>query len=369
MSEALFSYASHVAGPAPGSEPCPPAPGAALLAAEGSTRQRASVGEILSEIDARVCSLRRAADALHDIVNGSRQESQPRNRAEALVVFDLQQFEVRKLAIAAMRQLHAELQRLAVDVSRNGLAAEAVHAAELKAAQEGLRRAQLGTAAAAIVPAAAIVSAAGMAPPTAAITTIVPVVPTTPAVKPQIMPMPAAGQRSAVPCAAGGVTVDAIVLPASVKTAAAVAAAVNTSALYYIPHWGHFAMRLGGQLLHANLGQIYGGARGLRELPERVKDCRHTDCGGTAAGCRYYHDPRTHPGSTDVRNFMADSWLYAHPAAPARCGGRRIGSASTFDADLRSLGAEDARRFLDQVAHDALCAAIIWQRGLAPQTH
>jgi hypothetical protein len=56
-------------------------------------------------------------------------------------------------------------------------------------------------------------------------------------------------------------------------------------------------------------------------------------------------------------------------AAPAPYGARRIGSADHLEADLRAIGAEGARRFLDQTMHDVLCALILWSRVVAPAEH
>jgi hypothetical protein len=170
----------------------------------------------------------------------------------------------------------------------------------------------------------------------------------------------------------GDLTVEATVLSPSLKEAREVFAAVGTDGLYFIPHWGHFALRLGGCVLHAGLGRVYRGPppRGVaaaREAPERVKECRRGRCGGARGACRYYHDPEDYPDSSDVRNYMADSWLYTPAASPARYGTRRIGSAESFEADMRAVGLDDARRFLDQTAHDVLCALLLWNHVIRPQ--
>jgi len=169
----------------------------------------------------------------------------------------------------------------------------------------------------------------------------------------------------------GDITVEAVVLPETLKKRSDIFAAVAPGGLYYVPHWNHFAARIGGCVFHANLGRIYRGPRGAprdapRELPEYVKECRNACCKGREAGCRYYHDPEYYANSTDVRNFMADSWYYTSAAAPAHYGTRRIGSASELEVDIRAISPEDARRFLHQTAHDVLCALILWQQVIVP---
>lgn len=290
-----------------------------------------------------------------------------------------------------MRGLHAELQKLTALVAKNGIAAEALHRAEIKAAQEGLSRAQTRAgdaqrlaAAAAAAPDANQESAAatngrrnsavgvwglaqsnGSGAPKVAWAKLAA---TPPAPRPPISAQTPA--RRLVPVV-GEVAVEAVVLPATLKSRAEVYANIAPGDVYYVPQWNHFAMRVGPCVFHGNLGRVYPGAppksAGLvaREAPVRVKECRRTRCQG-GGGCPYYHDPETYPGSGDVRNFMADSWRYTPAASPAQYGTRRIGSADYLEADLRVIGAEEARRFMNQTAHDLLCSLILWQYVLAP---
>ena len=299
---------------------------------------------ISSEIDTRICSLHRAADALRDIVESTRHDSP---------VFNFATFETRVCAITEMRQLHAELQKLMAVVAKNGAAAEVLHRSELKAAQEGLNRAQIRTAQ--NTPAWVKVAPDARAPAAAVPRPIAP------------RPEPGASQVKVV----GDLTVEAVTLPESLKKRADIFAAIAPGGLYFVPHWNHFAARIGGCVFHANLGRIYRGIRGAprdtpRELPECVKECRNVVCKGREAGCRYYHDPELFADSTDVRNFMADSWYYTSATAPAHYGTRRIGSASEIEVDIRAISPEDARRFLHQTAHDVLCALILWQQVIVP---
>jgi hypothetical protein len=306
--------------------------------------------DLASELDARVCSIHRIVGTLCAVIEGTRQESP---------IFNISTFETRAGAILTLRQLYMDLQKLTALVVKNGAAAEALHRAELKVAQEGLNRAQ---------PRAADGSAAAGRPPDPAPVAWAKVAATH---MPHPIPAPLAPlvpARLSVNII-GSIAIDAIVLPTALKNAPDIFAGITGGDIYYIPHWNHFAVRVGGCVLHANLGHIYrppprSAGSVTYEAPARVKDCRRQGCAG--ATCRYYHDPEHFAGSTDVRNFMADSWHYTPAASPARYGTRRIGSANEIEADLRVISLDEARRFLHQTAHDILCAAILWQHVLAP---
>ena len=306
--------------------------------------------ELASEIDARLSSLHRIVGTLHEVVEDTRQESP---------IFNISVFETRAGAILTMRQLYSELQKLTAIVFKNGAAAEALHREELKAAQEGLNRAQSQAAEGALA----------RLQPEAARSTWSKITSTNAPVERPITPVrgPVRGPVTVV----NNIAVDALILPPTLKSVPEIFAAIVPGDLCYVPYWNHFAVRIGGCVLHANLGRIYRGAppRGAGavalEMPECVKECRRAKCTG-GAGCRYYHDPEHFAGSTDVRNFMADSWYYTPAASPARYGTRRIGSAGDIEADIRAISLDEARRFFHQTAHDVLCALILWQHVLAP---
>ena len=139
--------------------------------------------------------------------------------------------------------------------------------------------------------------------------------------------------------------------------------------LYYVPAWNHFAFKFGTTVLHANIGVIissqYGGT------PRRVRECNQSMCRGETA-CNYYHDPVTNRGSQDVRNYMADSRSYVpvvggNPDTPTRgrrhYGARRYGSLDYLMVDLQSMDSRDARKYMDEVAHDLLCALVMAKYG------
>jgi hypothetical protein len=228
------------------------------------------LSELAREVEARLCSLHRLAEALHVRVEETRQEAGTVN---------ITKLEERSRVIAVMRRLHSELQRLTAVVGRNGVAADALHNAEIKAAQEGLHRAQAADPKKEELP------------------------PRPPPPQPQPQPQLAMVVRQRVPVV-GDIAIEALVMPDGLKRRDEVYARVAPGGLYYIPSWNHFAFRIGPCVLHGNLGQVYDAPR---EAPERVKACRRDRCKG-GPGCRYYHDPAEFLGSSDVRNYAAGAW-------------------------------------------------------------
>jgi hypothetical protein len=340
----------------------------------------------LREIDVHLGALGHIAGSLRARIDEMRQGGP---------VVDLVKIEERAALLSAMNYLHSKLRKLTAEVSKTGVAASALHKAEIKAAQEGLSRAQApsgarGTpSAGAGRPDGAPRATLAQGPPSrgrkggelrsdagAAQHAAPPLAPL-PVPKPSWSQLVAGVPRAPVPSAArrpvfvvGEIAIEAVVLPAALRTPQEVFGHVAPGDLYYVPAWKQFALRIGTCVLHANLGHIYRGAppkgarpRG-REAPERVKECRRDNCLG--AGCRYYHDPETHPDAANVRNFMADSWSYTPSVTPARYGARRIGSIEHLEADLHVVGVDEARRFLHQTGHDLLCALILWQYVLGP---
>lgn len=172
------------------------------------------------------------------------------------------------------------------------------------------------------------------------------------------------------------VSLDAVIIPETLEDPREIFAAVTTPELYYIARWDHFAVRCGAVVFHGNVGQVYSaiGGRPLR-APVRVKECRlRGACPSLARGstapppCAYYHDPGECPGSKDVRNFVADSWVYTPVTTrySARYGSRRLGSRDALRGDLQEISASDARRHLAQTAHDIICSVILAKYVLAP---
>jgi hypothetical protein len=191
-----------------------------------------------------------------------------------------------------------------------------------------------------------------------------------PASKPQLAPAPKWHiNRRNVPLAEG-VSLEAQVIPAAVWDAREVYEKVGAGGLYYIAAWDHFAARCGPMVFHGNIGKIYPVAEhGAPRTPALVKECRSRgQCASLRPDgppCTYYHDPLECPGSRDVRNFIADAFLYLPPTVPGARRGRRIGSRDSLATDLADITASDARRFIAQTAHDILCSLLLAKYALA----
>lgn len=174
-----------------------------------------------------------------------------------------------------------------------------------------------------------------------------------------------------------GLCVKAVVLPETCRTEEQVLRAIRGPALCYVPAWDHFAVRLGRHLLHGNIGRIY--PPGTR-FPVGVKTCAKRKC--TDPSCTYYHNPARLCGSNSssdeacrplplhIRSHIADGFVYHSrseaPRRPVPYGGRHFGDVSALALDMISLRKEEVERFLDQVAHDLVCAAVIlenWNEG------
>jgi len=126
--------------------------------------------------------------------------------------------------------------------------------------------------------------------------------------------------------------------------------------LYYIDIIDHFAIILGGQLFHGNIGIIYTEEKN----PEKIKDCKFASNCVKQDKCDYYHDPIKFSGSIDHRNYIASSFLYAAPAYyRTHPRGRRYGSREHLDTDIMNLQEEEISRFNDQTMHDILCALVL----------
>lgn len=130
--------------------------------------------------------------------------------------------------------------------------------------------------------------------------------------------------------------------------------------VYYIEEADHFAFRLNGTLFHGNIGTVYTEEKN----PQKIKDCKFAGACMKQDTCDYYHDPREFPGSRDHRNFIAGSWLYAPPgsAYKNRQRSRRFGSREHLDVDIVGLQSDEITRFKDQTVHDVLCALILSEK-------
>ena len=127
--------------------------------------------------------------------------------------------------------------------------------------------------------------------------------------------------------------------------------------LYFVTSCMHFAVIISGMMLHGNIGVIYTDA----EEPKKIKDCKFTDGCNRGEMCQYYHDPLIFSRSTDRRNYIASSFVYANPSAMynKRSRSRHFGSLKHLDTDILGLGDEEKSRMYDQAMHDLLCVLVL----------
>lgn len=127
--------------------------------------------------------------------------------------------------------------------------------------------------------------------------------------------------------------------------------------LYWVKSSGHFAFKIAGVLFHGNIGTIYNDDR----TPCKLRDCAYPKTCDRADKCPYYHDPTIFPGSTDIRNYAAGSFMYAGSGSSYRARGRsrQFGSRDRLDMDVMNVKADESARLRDQVMHDLLCALLL----------
>lgn len=252
---------------------------------------------------------------------------------------DLGRLRRRREALEALRSLLKQVQDTAAEISRLGGAAEAAHRAELAAVRAQFEAAEPAGAGAGT---AAVVAARARPPPPAA------------GLAPAPTPVPVT--------ISAGVELRAMVLSPRLRGRKEVEDAVSPGELYFIPAWRQFATKVGGRLFHSNVGQLYWGAPKPGQTPARVRACGKPACrtaGRGAGGCAFYHDPEAFPGSSDVRNFLAEGWLYSPAAAPTARGSRHFGSLAELAEDLAEISKEDAALYVAQTAHNLICALIL----------
>jgi hypothetical protein len=255
-------------------------------------------------------------------------------------VIDLARLKRRNEALARLRELLTGVRAAAGEMSRLGQEAEARVRAEVDEARARLEEAsgeKKGPAGA----------GAEARPPRGA-----------PAREPALPALPAPVEVAA------GLTLPARVLSGGVHTPEGVLkAATEAGGLIYAPAWNHFAVSVGGLLLHANVGEVYYGPPQEGTTAVRIKECRRADCrkGPPAPDCMFYHDPEKYRGSSEVRNFLASGWVYG------RENGRVYGSKPHLMEDIRGLDLEEAAKFKAQVAHDLICLLLLERYG--PKGH
>jgi hypothetical protein len=120
------------------------------------------------------------------------------------------------------------------------------------------------------------------------------------------------------------------------------------SRIYFVENANHFAFYLNDNLYHGNIGKIYTNEKN----PKKIKPCKFlSTCNSNK--CDYYHDPMLMVGSSDIRNFVSTSWTYER--------GRKIGSVSNLDLELKMIEKEDAERYVAQTTHDLLVSTLLFQ--------
>ncbi len=122
--------------------------------------------------------------------------------------------------------------------------------------------------------------------------------------------------------------------------------------LFYIPEYDHFAIKICGHILHGNMGTIYTTND---KTPKFIKPCRYNQ-GCNKENCDYYHDPVINSGSKDIKNYTANSFLFAHFGSNhgARREMRRFGSRDTAEIDIKCVTEENVALFEEQLMHDII---------------
>lgn len=129
--------------------------------------------------------------------------------------------------------------------------------------------------------------------------------------------------------------------------------------LYYIPRIRRFAIRICGFILQGNIGTVYIS----ETMPQKIHDCdAQANC--RQPSCNYYHNPLTCPGSSDIRNFAASSWIYRPHSAPAPFEkspkkSRKLASRPSLDDDIKFISSSDLMYYNEQLMHDLLCGIIM----------
>jgi hypothetical protein len=127
--------------------------------------------------------------------------------------------------------------------------------------------------------------------------------------------------------------------------------------LYFIRRTNRFVVRIAGCILQGNIGTVYVG----NVTPRKIHDCSVRQCGITS--CDFYHNPATFPGSTDIRNFAASSWVYHHKDSdrgrPSNHKSRKLSSRASLDEDISTVTNADLAYYNEQFMHDLLCCILM----------
>jgi hypothetical protein len=70
--------------------------------------------------------------------------------------------------------------------------------------------------------------------------------------------------------------------------------------LTYVDDNDHYGIKIGGHLIHGNVGNVQN-----TKNPEKIKNCKIKNC--KIKNCQFYHDPLEY-GGTERRNFIKDQY-------------------------------------------------------------
>jgi hypothetical protein len=118
--------------------------------------------------------------------------------------------------------------------------------------------------------------------------------------------------------------------------------------LYYVPPQNRFALHLAGIVMYGNIGNVYVS----EPYPQKIHDCNmYPRC---AQSCKYYHNPMSCAGSTDVRNFISASWMYSRDSVRDSKKVRKLSSREYLDDDIGRVSDADLAYYNEQTMHDLL---------------
>jgi hypothetical protein len=131
-----------------------------------------------------------------------------------------------------------------------------------------------------------------------------------------------------------------------------IADATENGKIYYIKERNLFVTMLANVRICGNIGNVYFNEK----TPEKIKDCSFgAEC--TKEDCKYFHNPSTME-STDVRNFIASSWInWSDSSNNVRR--KRFGSRDSIAEDLPVITKSEKQFFGEQVMHEILCYILL----------
>ena len=109
---------------------------------------------------------------------------------------------------------------------------------------------------------------------------------------------------------------------------------------------------INGFKLYGNIGNIYINEKN----PVKIRDC-HFGASCNNDDCKYFHNPLLYDNSKDVRNYIANSWLYWSNSTDNKH--RRFGSHDMIDTDMVVMKQEEKSLFGEQVMHEILCMMLL----------